>query len=203
MKMKKQYIYIFSIVLGVMILGFSLAYYVNDGESLEEKRANPKKIRIIKNVIKEPSDIREKTAEISMDDVFAVEELPQEASVILSEEEKSKILQKQIQEQLEMKMHFIYKECKKINTKKGIQEKLQKKQYKDVFLSDLEGNTLYGSNDTEDIYARTIILEEIQKIGKYGKGFIVSNVDSKGTKRYIFVKDLELSNLFLGVDVYY
>lgn len=200
--MKKQYIYIITIVLGIMIFGFSISYYMNYKEPLQKKRIIPEKIKIIKNVIKEPDVVKEKVTEISMDDIFEVEEVPQEVAIILSEKEKDRILQEQIQKQLKTRMDFIYKQCKAINTKKGITKKLQKMQYKDVFLSDLEGNTLYGSNDEEDIHARTIVLEEIQKLGKYGEGFIVSTVDVKGTKRYIFVKDLKLSNLFVGVDIY-
>ena len=135
--MKKQYIYIITIVLGVMILGFSFSYYINDEEPLQKKRPIPERIKIIKNVIKEPVVKKEKVTEISMDNIFEVEEIPQEVEIILSEEEKDSILQKEIQARLETRMNFIYKQCKTINTQKGIQQKFQKMQYEDVFLSDL------------------------------------------------------------------
>jgi hypothetical protein len=79
--------------------------------------------------------------------------------------------------------------------------KLQHKNTK-VFLVDYNGNILMGENSQEDINARTILLEEIQKVRRRGEGFIVSDVDTYGLKRYIHVKSLEMHKLFVGVDRY-
>jgi uncharacterized protein YcfL len=167
------------------------------GELLQE-------IKIIKSsapVLKIP---KKEAIEISIDDIFQVEEVPEivEKVLVLSLEERELALRLKIQEQLETRMDFIYTESKKINTKKGILKKFQKMQYQDVFLSDMNGNTLYGSNDIEDINVRTIKLEQIQKVGKYGEGFIVSDLDRQGSQRYVYVKSLALKNLYIGVEFY-
>jgi len=71
-----------------------------------------------------------------------------------------------------------------------------------IFLVDYKGNTLYGSNAKEDINARTILLEEIQKVRRRGGGYIVSDVDHRGGQRHIIVKDIGINKLFIGVDLY-
>lgn len=207
--MKKQFIYIGVIVLSVMFFGFSLFSFLNKEEPRVEKRPLPKKVEVIKNTppkveVPKVEAPKEKAIEISMDDIFQVEEIPKivEEVVVLSVQEREEEIRARVLEQLETRIDFIYRQTKKINTKKGILEKFEKMQYEDVFLSDMKGNTFYGSNDVEDIYARTIVLEQIQKVGKYGQGFIVSDVDRLGKKRYIFVKSLDLDNLYLGVDFY-
>ena len=203
--MKKQFIYIGLIVLFVMLIGFSIFSFLNkDNESKEVKNPIQKSIKIIKNPTLKLQVAKEKAIKINLDDIFQVEEITQsiENEVILNAQERDLELRVRIQEQLETRMDFIYRQCKKINTKKGILKKFQKMEYEDVFLSDMEGNTLYGSNDIEDINVRTIKLEQIQKVGKYGVGFIVSDVDRQGEKRYIYVKRLTLQNLYIGVEFY-
>ncbi|MFT5660560.1 MAG: hypothetical protein ACI9TV_001202 [Sulfurimonas sp.] len=202
--MKKQFIYIGVIVLFVMFLGFSIFYFWNEDTRQEKKYPMPKKIQIIKNTVPELKPHKEEAIEISMDDIFQVEEIHEivEEAVVLSVQERELELKIRIQEQLETRMDFIYRQSQKINTKKSILQKFQKMQYEDVFLSDMEGNTLYGSNDIEDINVRTIKLEQIQKVGKYGEGLIVSDVDRQGNKRYIYVKSLALENLYIGVEFY-
>lgn len=199
--MKKRFIRIIAIVLAVMFLGFSFFSFLNEEERAVDKGLIPKRITI--KPVKEIDTVeilQNPVLEVSGEELFQVEEIPEAA--VVSDKEKDEILRDKIFEQLEMKMHFVYNKCKKINTQKGIVRMLNETQYADVFLSDFHGNTFYGSNDKEDINARTIILEEIQKVRKYGGGFIVSEVDHRGTKRYILLKNLELNDLFLGVDIY-
>lgn len=95
---------------------------------------------------------------------------------------------------------------KKRNSKKITNEiKLRLSQIKrdsEVFLVDYRGNTLFGANSQEDINARTILLEEIQKVRRRGGGYIISDIDLHGTKRHILVKDLGIYKLFIGADMY-
>lgn len=204
--MRKQFISILLIVGFVMGIGFSVFYLLNEEEKVVEKKPIPKRIKIIKNTIQEPKikSTDKEEVEVKIEDIFAVEEIPENMPQIinLNREEKNELRHQEIQEQLQIRMDDIYQKCQKFHTQKEITAKLQELNYEDVFLSDMHGDTYYGSNDTEDIYARTIILEEIQKVGKYGEGFILSSVDSKGMKRYIFVKDLKVKKLFLGVEIY-
>lgn len=202
--MKKQFIYISIIVLFVMLLGFSIFSFLNKETTQKDKALTEKKIKIIKTSVPTLKIPKKEVIEISVDDIFQVEEIPEvvDKVLILSHEERERALRLRIQEQLETRMDFIYTECKKINTKKAILKRFEKMQYKDVFLSDMQGNTLYGSNDIEDINVRTIKLEQIQKVGKYGEGFIVSDLDRQGSQRYIYVKSLALKNLYIGVEFY-
>jgi len=70
----------------------------------------------------------------------------------------------------------------------------------DIFLVDYSGDTLYGSNHYPDADARTIVLEEVQKVRRRGGGFIVSKLNAEGMIRYILVKDLGFRDLFIGVN---
>ena len=201
--MKKQFIYIGVVVSFIILLGFSIFSFLNEDEKKIDKLEIPKRVKIIENTLPKVN-VPQKAIEITLDDVFQVEEIPEilQETVALSIEDRELELQIRIQEQLETRMDFIYRQSKKINTKKGILKRFNKMQYEDVFLSDMKGNTLYGFNDKEDIHARTIKLEQIQKVGKYGEGFIVSDVDRQGEKRYIFVKSLALKDLYIGVEFY-
>ena len=198
--MKKQYVYILSIVLGVMLLGFTLFSFLNEDTKEKDMRPIPKKITI--------HNVKEIEAEQKKYPPGQTFEITKETEVIpkikiSTAEEKYKILEDAIKEQLQDRIDLLYTSCKNITTKKGLQTQFKKMQYKDAFLANMHGNTLYGTNDTIDIYARSIVLEEIQKVGKHGGGFIVSNVAPEGTKRYIMVKKLEVENLFIGVDIYF
>jgi len=202
--MVKQFISIILIVGFVMIGGFSLFSYLNDEEEVQDKRPIPKRLKIIKNTIHVPEASPKKNIEVQIDDIFQVEEVPEilEETVVLNSNEKEEIITQEIHAQLQNRMNVIYKQSKVINTKRGIKAKFNQMRYEDVFLSDMKGNTFYGSNNVEDIDARTILLEEIQKVGKHGGGFIKSTIDYEGTSRYILVKDLELDGLFVGVEIY-
>jgi len=194
--MKKQYIYIFIIVLAVMVFGFFVFNFLEGPKDLQDKGAFSKKLKIIQNTGEETDRIREKGLHVHVDDIFQVEKK-------LAEEEKNKILEQEIRAQLEDRIRVIFQDSKDIKTKKNIQKKFETMQYKDAFLADLDGNTFYGKNNAKDMDARSITLEQIQKVGRYGHGLIVSRVDNEGTKRYIFVKSLGFSRLFIGVDTYF
>jgi hypothetical protein len=198
--MKKKYVYIVGIVLGVMFFGFTLFSFLNEDVEKKDARVIPKKL-IIHNV----KEIKAQEKKYLPGQTF---EITKETEIIpkikiSTAEEKNKILEDAIKEQLQERIDLLYKTCKKIDTKKGIQAEFKKMQYKDAFLANMHGNTLYGSNDTVDIYERSIVLEEIQKVGRHGGGFIVSNVAPEGTKRYILVKKLDIEDLFIGVDSYF
>ena len=192
--------YIVGIVLGVMFFGFTLFSFLNEDVEKKDARVIPKKL-IIHNV----KEIKAQEKKYLPGQTFAItketEIIPK--IKISTAEEKNKILEDAIKEQLQERIDLLYKTCKKIDTKKGIQAEFKKMQYKDAFLANMHGNTLYGSNDTVDIYERSIVLEEIQKVGRHGGGFIVSNVAPEGTKRYILVKKLDIEDLFIGVDSYF
>lgn len=192
--------YIVGIVLGVMFFGFTLFSFLNEDVEKKDARVIPKKL-IIHNV----KEIKAQEKKYLPGQTF---EITKETEIIpkikiSTAEEKNKILEDAIKEQLQERIDLLYKTCKKIDTKKGIQAEFKKMQYKDAFLANMHGNTLYGSNDTVDIYERSIVLEEIQKVGRHGGGFIVSNVAPEGTKRYILVKKLDIEDLFIGVDSYF
>lgn len=123
------------------------------------------------------------------------------------QESKVKI-KEDLQETMQSALKGI-KRIKKTNKKKSIRDikyilsKLNNKLHStDVFLANYRGDTLYGSNNKEDVEARTIILEEIQKVRRRGIGYIVSTIDSQGTKRHILVQDLGMHQLFIGVNLY-
>ena len=194
--MKKQYIYIMTIVLIVMVSGFLIFSFLEEPKESEDKRVLPKRLKIIQNPLNGIDRIKEKGPSVRVEDIFKPKK-------VLSEEETNKILKEEIRTQLEKRISSIFKECENIKTKKSMKKKFQTMQYNDAFLADLNGNTLYGKNNTEDMDARSIALEQIQKVGRNGEGFIISRVDDKGTKRYILVKGLGFSRLFIGVDTYF
>lgn len=197
--MKKQYIYIITIVLGVMFLGFTLFSILNESEEVQKETGlTPKKL-LINSVkeIKTGDDSRKK----KLDDDVNISKVIEDTR-LAAITEKNRLLEESIKQELGKRVDLLYKACENIETKQGLVSKLQELKYKDVFLADMHGNTLYGSNDAKDIYARSIVLEQIQKVGRYGGGVIVSNVAPVGTKRYIVLKKLEVKNLFIGVDKY-
>jgi len=126
---------------------------------------------------------------------------------------KYKESQENIQKELQNTINIAFENAHKINKKQtkkqitnSIKSKLAKMKYDStstpVFLVDYKGNTLLGSNSKVDMDARTIVLEEVQKVRRRGGGFITSRVDDSGTKRYILVKDLGINDLFIGTDLY-
>jgi hypothetical protein len=188
-------------VLLVAFGGYLLFSSLNTKATSPNVSTENKKLIIKSAEILPPPPSREKVEEISMKDIMAVEEVPE----IVEQKptnEKEQMFELSIEQQLEQRMEFVYEECKRINTKKGIIKKLKTKKYKDVFLANFSGDTLYGKNDVEDLNARTIVLEQIQKVRKHGKAFLISDVSYDGEKRYMLVKNLELDNLYLGVEIY-
>lgn len=200
--MKKQFLYIFMLALLAMLVGFSVFSFLNKNETKTANLAMDKKLKIIQNKAIQLQEPKEKVVEISVQDIFEVEEIPQFKEENLAKKERELEMQNRILDQLQTRMDFIYRQSKKINTPKGILQSFQKMKYEDVFLCDMKENTLYGTNDIEDINARSIKLEQIQKVAKHKEGFIVSDVEKKGTKRYIYVKSLGLKDLYIGVDFY-
>jgi len=76
-----------------------------------------------------------------------------------------------------------------------------------VFITDFYGDAvLLGPQKIEktqlsffmDADARSIILEELQKVRKHKEGFLESNFYTKDSKYIIYVKDLEMFNMFIG-----
>lgn len=130
---------------------------------------------------------------------------------------KYKLSQENIKKELQNTIDIAFENAHKINKKHSkrkskkqitdsIKSELSKMKYDStstpVFLVDYKGNTILGSNSKVDMDARTILLEEIQKVRRRGGGFITSRVDESGTKRYILVKDLGINDLFIGTDIY-
>ncbi len=136
-------------------------------------------------------------------------------SMMLVFSEKYKASQIDVKKELQKTIDIAYTQAHKVTQKyknkkkyytainKAIKLELSKiKSENGVFLVDFAGNTLFGSNSAEDINARTILLEEVQKVRRRGGGYILSDIDYKGTKRHIIVKDLGINKLFIGADLY-
>ena len=134
--------------------------------------------------------------------------------IVIFEKEYEKSL-RNVNQELEQRINTAYKyslDVKKKYEKKQKQltqliiSKLSKMNYEgtnsNIFLVNYDGDTLLGSNSYKDINGRSIILEEIQTARKLGSGFITSKLDYKGTKRYLFVRDLKFNKLFIGVDLH-
>ena len=122
------------------------------------------------------------------------------------EDERSDAIRKELFEELDK----LYAYCDtlqspKQNKKKFLQD-LEKFTLtsidKTFFVADFEGNTLLGSNSYEDIDGRSIVLEQIQQVRKNDQGFLVSDIDGEGLKRYMAVKNLEKKRLYIGVDIF-
>ncbi|MDQ7044495.1 MAG: hypothetical protein Q9M32_01080 [Sulfurimonas sp.] len=127
----------------------------------------------------------------------------------LSKQEMQKQRENVVKWQLEEKMKSVYASTIKIYDKekskkeniKNIKANLQRYTQTNVFLASYYEKTLYGKNDYKDKDARTIVLEEIQKVRRRGGGFIVSSLDAKAQKRYILVKDLGVLELYIGINL--
>jgi hypothetical protein len=77
----------------------------------------------------------------------------------------------------------------------------------DIFISDYNANViLLGKQQLGDSSlveyvdkdARSIVLEEIQKVKRHGEGFIITTNSVSGQKEIIFVKNLQELNWFIG-----
>ena len=108
----------------------------------------------------------------------------------------------------------IYEKYKNKKSKKEIQQRIkdslseivynESKDY--IFITDFNSNAiLNGSHLTDkeislyrDADNRAIILEEIQKVRKYGKGFLYSKRFADKEEEIIFVKDLGIYNWYIG-----
>jgi hypothetical protein len=135
---------------------------------------------------------------------------------------RKKDLEKKIQRELKYKVNLayelanqIYTKYKNKRTKHEIKEmikfSLSKMAYEYdndyIFITDFNGNSiLKGSQkiDTNnlaaylDMDARSIVLEEIQKVKKRGEGFLYSSVSNSYDKEIIYVKNLGFYDWFIG-----
>lgn len=150
---------------------------------------------VIEQKITEKKQVFEDVQEMLGDDKKLNLKEVEEISFLYTKEEEN------IKNELEKRMNNLYLELHKQRTKKALVSSLKKKKEKS-FLSDYNGNTYYGNNTIADKDGRSILLEQIQKVRKRGSGFIISKVKGTNKKRYIFVKDLARSDLFIGVELY-
>ena len=194
--MKKQFIYIIVIVLLTLVFGFSVFFYFDSESKQTQKQPLPQ--RTVENVLEKKDDILTRT---------------QEKIEVLSSPKKKKqtfLTQEVIVSDLQKKIDKAFNHCQNLEKSKQVQASIKKELVKlaldlnntNIFLVDYDGNTLLGENSKEDVGARTIVLEQIQKVRRHGEGFIVSNVNHDGLKRYIMVKNLDMNELFIGVDRY-
>ncbi len=120
-------------------------------------------------------------------------------------------LEKQEKEALAFKVQEAYKIIKILqkytkykNVKKEIVELFKDS---DIFISDYNGNViLLGKQQLGDSSlveyvdkdARSIVLEEIQKVKRHGEGFLTTTNSVSGEKEVIFVKNVKELDWFIG-----
>ena len=127
------------------------------------------------------------------------------------------LIQKELRSEVELAYKIAQKIYKKYKGKKSskeikqrIKDSLSEMVYNDksghVFVTDFQANAILNGSrlsDSEisryrDADHRSIILEEIHKVRKYGEGFLSSNRYLDDEKEIIFVKDLEIYNWYIG-----
>lgn len=217
--MNKQFIYIILIVIFVMFFGFITFYFLDEVQPQNtDPRPIPLKIIKVKEAEASSGEVR---PEIKIDDLIPkdeiitakpIEELPKEKVKVLIPGLSEKIIVSDLQKETQRIFEHVQSLKALHQSKKSAQMiELIKKELSHfnlthdktkLFLVDYDGNTLLGENSQEDIHARTILLEEIHKVRRYGEGSIVSTVDPENLKRYIYVKKLAIHKLFIGVDRY-
>ncbi|MEA2073004.1 MAG: cache domain-containing protein [Campylobacterota bacterium] len=127
------------------------------------------------------------------------------------------LIKKDLEKKVEIAQNIaqtIYEKYKHKKSKKEIQQRIkdslseivynESKDY--IFITDFNSNAiLNGSHLTDkeislyrDADNRAIILEEIQKVRKYGKGFLYSKRFADKEDEIIFVKDLGIYNWYIG-----
>jgi len=113
-------------------------------------------------------------------------------------------------------IHNKYKGKKKSkDIKQRIEDAIEQLIYNDkknyIFMMDTKGNSILSGTykfknknilDFEDADGRSIILEEIQKVGKYSEGFLRSRFASDRAWQIIYVKKLGFYNLYIGSTIY-
>lgn len=130
-------------------------------------------------------------------------------------------IEKELQERVSIAYQTaraIYEKHKKVKSKKDIQERiiesLEKIQYygaeNHIFITNYQGDAiLLGDQNIDkdnlsnylDADARSIVLEEIQKVRKYGEGFLKSKQIVDNEKEIIFVKDFGAYDWFIGTNI--
>lgn len=136
-------------------------------------------------------------------------------------EHKNRQILPDIKKDLEKKVDLAYKIAQNIykkykgkksskDIKQRIKDVLNEIVYKDesqyIFMSDYNANTILKGSHLADkkiaLYLdadyRSIVYEEIQKVRKYGKGFITSRRGDNQQKEIIFVKDLGFYGWYIG-----
>jgi len=141
-------------------------------------------------------------------------------------EYKNKSFEKDIKDELKKRVNrayevalFIYNKYKNKKSKKDIQQRIEdalknmvfNNQQNHVFMMNTNGNSILNGKysfekknilDFEDADGRSIILEEIQKVGKHGEGFLRSRFLKDRSWQIIYVKSLGFNNLYIGSTVY-
>jgi len=141
-------------------------------------------------------------------------------------EYKNKTFEEDIKKELKTRVDrayetaiYIHEKYKKNKSKKNIQQRIEdtlkrmvfndKKNH--IFMMNTNGNSilsgLYKFKNKnilafEDADGRSIILEEIQKVRKYGEGFLRSRFSKDKSWQIIYVKALGFNNLYIGSTVY-
>ena len=129
-------------------------------------------------------------------------------------EKEMEFFEKQEKEELSLKVNQAYKMIetlqkymKNSSLKKEIVELFQESE---IFISDYNGNAiLLGKQQLGDSSlveyvdkdARSIVLEEIQKVKRHGEGFLTTTNSVSGQKEIIFVKDVKELDWFIGAVV--
>ena len=127
------------------------------------------------------------------------------------------LIKKELKSEVELAYNIaqkIYKKYKGNKSSKEIKQRikdsLSEMVYNDksghIFVTDFKANAiLNGSHLSDDEISRyrdadhrAIILEEIQKVKKYGEGFLSSNRYIDNQKEIIFVKELNIYNWYIG-----
>ena len=141
-------------------------------------------------------------------------------------EYKNKTFEQDIKEELKKRVDrayetavYIHDKYKKTKSKKDIRQRIEdtlermvfndKKNH--IFMMDTKGNSILSGKYKfknknilafEDADGRSIILEEIQKVKKYGEGFLRSRFSKDRSWQIIYVKSLGFDNLYIGSTVY-
>lgn len=123
------------------------------------------------------------------------------------EQEKNERIKWQLKREIEplfdsaQEIYTLNKTKQKSKIIEALKIHLEKETKENIFIANFKEETLYGSNSYKDINARTISLEEIQKVRRRDSGLIVSTIDVKPTKRYVYVRNLHFLDLYIGINL--
>ncbi len=191
-------------------LGFAMAQFyeqecqksLRNYQLQEQKRLEAKKIQTTKLQLQKQ---RQKAQKI----VSQLDRLLQKKNKEIQESIKKKLKQKVLT--ASKRAQFIYDRYKNKQSNKErivtIVKNIVVDSQNSLFITNFAGDSiLLGPQSVDktklnfymDADARSIILEELQKVRKHSSGFLESDFYTKGSKYIIYVHDLKMFDMFIG-----